>query len=84
MGLLVSIITNQIVTCSNRAGSINLFSCSLFQTEDANLLFDVARDLVQGKVLTSRSRQMVGMFFKFNQPELWLLTAKVKVFTVLK
>ena len=84
MGLLLSISTNQIVTCSNRAGSINLFSCSTFQTKDAHLLFDVARDRVQGKVLTLRSRRMVGMFFKFNQPELWLLTAKVKVFTVLK
>ena len=46
MGLLLSITTNQIVTCFNRAGSINLFSSSRFQTADANVLFDVACDRV--------------------------------------
>ena len=40
----------QIVTCSNRAGSVNLFSCSTrFQTMDANLLFDVARYRFYGR-----------------------------------
>ena len=29
---------------------------------------------LQGKVLAERNWQMVGMFLKFNQPELWLLT----------
>ena len=46
MGLLLSITTNQIVTCFNRAGSINLFSWSRFQTADAKVLFDVACDRV--------------------------------------
>ena len=46
MGLLLSITTNQIVTYSNQAGTKYLFSCSIFQTKDANLLFDVARDHV--------------------------------------
>ena len=51
MGLLLSITTNQIVTCSSLAGSINLFSCSIFQTADANLLFDVARDRVKERFM---------------------------------
>ena len=46
IGLLLSITINQIVTCSNRAGSINLFSWSRFQTADAKVLFDVACDRV--------------------------------------
>ena len=46
LSLLLSITTNQIVTCFNRAGSINLFSSSRFQTADAKVLFDVACDRV--------------------------------------
>ena len=46
MGLLLSITTNQIENCFNRAGSINLFSWSRFQTPDAKVLFDVACDRV--------------------------------------
>ena len=37
-----AISTNQIVTSSNRAGSISLFSWSRFKTADARLWFDVA------------------------------------------
>ena len=46
LSLLLSITTNQIVTCFNREGSINLFSSSRFQTADAKVLFDVACDRV--------------------------------------
>ena len=46
MGLLLSITTNQIVACTNQAGSIDLFSWSRFQTADAKVLFDVACDRV--------------------------------------
>ena len=46
MGLLLSITTNQIVTCFNWAGGINLFSSSRFQTADAKVSFDVACDRV--------------------------------------
>jgi len=46
LGLLLSISPNQIVACSNRAGSINLFSCSRFQTTDLTVLFDVAWDRI--------------------------------------
>ena len=46
MSLLLSITTNQIVACSNRAGRINLFSWSRFQMVDAKVLFDVAGDCV--------------------------------------
>ena len=82
MGLLLSITTKQIATCSNRAGRINLFSWSRFQTADVKVLFDVACDRVlehfklknlnhsERKVLAKRGWQMVGMFSKFNQPEL--------------
>ena len=79
MSLLLSISTNQIVTSSNRAGSISLFSWSRFKTADARVLFDVAR---KRKVLAWRNWQMVGMIFQFNQPQPWLLTANVKETTV--
>ena len=46
MRLLLSITTNQIVACSNRASSINLSSWSRFQTADAKVLFDAACDRV--------------------------------------
>ena len=46
MRLLLSITTNQIVACSKRAGSINLFSWSTFQTADEKVLFDMACDRV--------------------------------------
>ena len=46
MGLLLSINTNQIENCFNRAGSMNLFSWNGFQTPDAKVLFDVACDRV--------------------------------------
>ena len=50
MSLLLSISINQIVTSSNRAGSISLFSWSRFETADARLLFDVACDRVLGRL----------------------------------
>ena len=46
MTLLLSITTNEIVACSNRAGSINLFSWSTFQMADAKVLYNVACDSV--------------------------------------
>ena len=46
MGLLLFISTNQIVTLSNRTGSINLFSCGRFQTADPKVLYDVAWDRI--------------------------------------
>ena len=46
MSLLLSITTNQIVACSNREGSKNLFSWSRFQKVDAKVLFDLACDCV--------------------------------------
>ena len=46
LGLLLSISTNKIVACSNRAGSITLFSCCRFQTTDLKVLFDVAWDRI--------------------------------------
>ena len=42
MSLLLSITTNQIVACSNPAGTITLCSWSRFQTVDAKVLFYVA------------------------------------------
>ena len=41
--MLLSITTNQIVTCSNGAGSVFYFSWSRFQTAGAKVLFDVVR-----------------------------------------
>jgi len=46
MSLLLSITTNQLIACSNGAGSINLFPWSRFLTADAKVLFDVACDRV--------------------------------------
>ena len=58
------------------------------------MLFDVACNRVLGrlklknlkyfqrKILAQRNWQMVGMIFKFNQPQPWLLTANVKETTV--
>ena len=46
MRLLLSITTNQIVACSNRASSIDLFSWSTFQMADGKVLFDMVCDRV--------------------------------------
>jgi len=46
MTLLLSITTDEIVACSNQAGSINLFSWSRFQMADAKVLYNVACDNV--------------------------------------
>ena len=46
----LSITTNQIDACPNRAGTINfVFSLRRFLMEHAKVLFDVARDLVLGR-----------------------------------
>ena len=97
MGLLLSITTNQIVACTNQAGSIDLFSWSRFQTADAKLLFDVVCGHVlehftlknpkylQRKVLAKRGWQMGGMLLKTGllfSLQQWLLTADKKEMTV--
>ena len=97
MGLLLSINTNQIVACTNQAGSIDIFSWSRFQTADAKVLFDVVCSHVlehfkpknpkylQRKVLAKRSWQMGGMLLKtelLSRLQQWLLTADVKEMTV--
>jgi len=47
MSLLLSITTNQIDACPNRAGKINFeFSLRRFLMAHAKVLFEVARDLV--------------------------------------
>ena len=46
----LSITTNQIDACPNRAGTINfVFSLRRFLMAHAKVLFDVARDLVLGR-----------------------------------
>ena len=46
MSLLLLFTTDQIVAWSIRSGSKILFSWSSFQTADAKVLFDVARDRI--------------------------------------
>ena len=97
MSLLLSITTNQIVACTNQAGSIDIFSWSRFQTADAKVLFDVVCGHVleyfkpknpkylQRKVLAKRSWQMGGTLLKtglLSSLQQWLLTADVKEMTV--
>ena len=97
MGLLLSINTNQIVACTNQAGSIDIFSWSRFQTADAKVLFDVVCSHVlehfkpknpkylQRKVLAKKSWQMGGMLLKtelLSSLQQWLLTADLKEMTV--
>ena len=97
MSLLLSITTNQIVACTNQAGSIDIFSWSRFQTADAKVLFDVVCGHVlehfkpknpkylQRKVLGKRSWQMGGTLLKtglLSSLQQWLLTADVKEMTV--
>ena len=75
MNLLLSITTNQIVACSNPAGSITLCSWSTFQTVDAKVLFDVACNhfkTLKTEIFTKKSvilEKLANgkMFLKFNQ-----------------
>ena len=88
MNLLLSITTNQIVTCSNGAGSVFFFPGADFKQRvqkcclmwcDCVLERLSLKTYLQRKALGWRSWQMLGMFLKFNQPELWLLTANVNL-----
>ena len=79
MSLLLSITTKQIVACSNRAGSINLFSWSRFQTADVKVLFDVACKEKQNVKLWRHNcwRQQNGLNAVF-------LTTEIKIKIYLK
>ena len=80
MGLLLSITTKQIVACSNRAGSINLFSWSRFQTADVKVLFDVACKEKQNVKLWRHNcwRQQNGLNAVFLTIEI-----KIKIYLII-